>query len=175
MSGETDNYISEILEDLNENKSKKTTVDTQEVEDAEAELKKMQQKLLEIEEESRMLKQMTNHYESVTNAHLDKPEIDSRSVFVGNVDFSTSADELESHFEACGSMVRVNIMVDKWTGKPKGYAYIEFKNKESVANAVELNESNFKGRVLKVMPKRTNKPGMGRRRRRRRRRRRSYY
>lgn len=75
----------------------------------------------------------------------------------------------------------MTILFDKFTG-PKGsvfvfislifdsvvlmslsyrYAYVEFAEPSLVANAVLLNESMFRGRLLKVTPKRTNLPGMG--------------
>ncbi|NXG64456.1 PABP2 protein, partial [Hemiprocne comata] len=89
-----------------------------------------------------------------------KMEVDQRSIYVGNVDYGGTAEELESHFNSCGQINRVTILCDKFSGHPKGYAYIEFKEKSSVKAAVELDESVFRGRVLKVLPKRTNMPGI---------------
>lgn len=86
-------------------------------------------------------------------------EIDSRSVYVGNVDYGASADELEKHFHACGDITRVTILTDKYTGHPKGFAYIEFNDKDAVDTALALDESTFRGRQVKVSAKRTNKPG----------------
>ena len=90
----------------------------------------------------------------------EKMEIDARSVFVGNVDYSATADDLERHFHGCGSVNRVTILCDKFTGHPKGFAYIEFAEKESVETATALDDSLFKGRQIKVGPKRTNRPGV---------------
>jgi RNA recognition motif. (a.k.a. RRM, RBD, or RNP domain) len=45
----------------------------------------------------------------------------SHSVYVGQVDYSTTPEELLAHFEACGTVERVTIVCDKFTGKPKGY------------------------------------------------------
>lgn len=53
-------------------------------------------------------------------------------------------------------------MCHKATGQPKGFAYIEFKERDSVQNAVILNDSLFRGRQLKVIEKRTNVPGLNR-------------
>lgn len=50
----------------------------------------------------------------------EKIEIDARSVYVGNVDYGATAEELEKHFHACGNVVRVTILCDKFTGYPKG-------------------------------------------------------
>jgi RNA recognition motif-containing protein len=51
---------------------------------------------------------------------------DSRSVYVGNVDYGTAPEELQAHFASCGTIDRITILCDKWTGKPKGYAYVMF-------------------------------------------------
>ncbi|NXF53344.1 PABP2 protein, partial [Oceanites oceanicus] len=90
----------------------------------------------------------------------EKLEVDQRSIYVGNVDYGGTAEELESHFNSCGQINRVTILCDKFSGHPKGYAYIEFEEKSSMKAAVELDESVFRGRVIKVLPKRTNMPGI---------------
>ena len=79
---------------------------------------------------------------------------------VGQVEYAATAEEVELHFRGCGALNRVTILCDKFTGHPKGYAYIEFADKESVETAMALDGSYFKGRPIKVMPKRTNKPGI---------------
>ncbi|XP_069724713.1 embryonic polyadenylate-binding protein 2 [Phaenicophaeus curvirostris] len=89
-----------------------------------------------------------------------KMEADQRSVYVGNVDYGGTAEELESHFNSCGGINRVTILCDKFSGHPKGYAYIEFEEKSSVTAAVALDGSVFRGRIIKVLPKRTNMPGL---------------
>ncbi|PWN45824.1 RNA-binding domain-containing protein [Ceraceosorus guamensis] len=90
----------------------------------------------------------------------EKEEIDARSVFVGNVDYGASPEEIQQHFAACGTINRVTILCDKFTGHPKGFAYVEFSEPSLVANAMVMNESLFRGRLLKVTAKRTNVPGM---------------
>ena len=49
----------------------------------------------------------------------------------------------------CGTVNRVTILTDKF-GRPKGFAYVEFFERESVKNALLLNESELLGRKLKV-------------------------
>ena len=51
----------------------------------------------------------------------DREDIDARSIFVGNVDYGASPEEIQSHFQSCGSINRVTILLDKFTGHPKGY------------------------------------------------------
>ena len=48
---------------------------------------------------------------------------DERSIFVKNVHFSATAEDLKQHFSDCGEILRVTIPVDKMTNKPKGYAF----------------------------------------------------
>ncbi|XP_014749460.1 PREDICTED: polyadenylate-binding protein 2-like, partial [Sturnus vulgaris] len=76
------------------------------------------------------------------------------------VDYGATAEELEAHFHGCGSVNRVTILCDKYSGHPKGFAYIEFSDKESVRTSMALDESLFRGRQIKVIPKRTNRPGI---------------
>lgn len=135
------------------------------------ELEAIKARVKEMEEEAEKLKEMQKQVEesimsptagqpSFPKTLEEKGEIDARSVYVGNVDYSATAEELEQHFHGCGSVNRVTILCDKFTGHPKGFAYIEFADKESVDNAVSLDDSLFKGRQIKVSPKRTNRPGI---------------
>ncbi|KAM4833461.1 embryonic polyadenylate-binding protein 2 [Thomomys bottae] len=87
-------------------------------------------------------------------------EADHRSIFVGNVDYGSTAKELENYFSHCGEIYRVTILCDKFSGHPKGYAYIEFASQSSAQSALLLHERSFRGRVIKVLPKRTNFPGI---------------
>ena len=83
---------------------------------------------------------------------LDKEAVDSRSVYVGNVDWGSTPEEIQGHFQSCGTINRITILCDKWTGQPKGYAYVEFADASSVANAMVLNDSLFRARLIKVTP-----------------------
>ena len=65
------------------------------------------------------------------------------------VDYSATPEELQEHFAACGTVNRVTILCDKFRN-PKGFAYIEFAEPEAISAAEEMNESEFKGRQLKV-------------------------
>lgn len=47
-----------------------------------------------------------------------------RSVYVKNVDFNTNPGDLEEHFKACGDINRITILIDKYTGLPKGFEKI---------------------------------------------------
>lgn len=100
------------------------------------------------------------------NAEGDLNEIDDvdrRSIYVGNVDYGATPPELQEHFKNCGAINRITIMVDSYTGHPKGYAYIEFQDEAAIPHAVSLNDTSFRNRTLKVTAKRKNLPGFSHR------------
>lgn len=91
-------------------------------------------------------------------------EVDSRSIYVGNVDYQSTPEQLEELFREVGVIERVTILFDKYTGLPKGYAYIEFESVASVEKSIEtLHGKTFRGREIRVTAKRTNLPGFKKR------------
>lgn len=66
------------------------------------------------------------------------------------VDYSCTPEEVQQHFQSCGTVNRVTILTDKF-GQPKGFAYVEFVETEAVQEALLLNESELHGRQLKVL------------------------
>ncbi|KAF2968357.1 hypothetical protein GQX73_g5193 [Xylaria multiplex] len=127
------------------------------------EISAMKRRVAEMEQEAAKLREMHAALEEKNQeASDDRNDVDSRSIFVGNVDYSVSPEEIQAHFQSCGSINRVTILLDKFTGQPKGYAYVEFTEPSLVAQALVLNDSVLKGRNIKVTPKRTNIPGMSR-------------
>lgn len=67
------------------------------------------------------------------------------------VDYACTPEEVQQHFQSCGTVNRVTILTDKF-GQPKGFAYVEFLEVEAVQEALQLNESELHGRQLKVSP-----------------------
>ncbi|KAI8800847.1 hypothetical protein BJ742DRAFT_839680 [Cladochytrium replicatum] len=128
--------------------------------DYDPELAAMQERVREMEKEAEKLREMQEQAEKEMQMSDNRAEVDNRSIYVGNVDYSSTPEEIQSHFQACGTINRVTILCDKFTGHPKGFAYVEFASPDSVSHALMLNESLFKGRLLKVTSKRTNVPGM---------------
>ncbi|KAI4318466.1 hypothetical protein MLD38_032167 [Melastoma candidum] len=139
-------------------------VDMSVADNPEAELDEMKRRLKEMEDEAAALREMQAKVELEMDsaqdpAQANKEEVDSRSVFLGNVDYACTPEEVQQHFQSCGTVNRVTIRSDKY-GQPKGYAYVEFLEPEAVQEALCLNESELHGRQLKVTAKRTNVPGM---------------
>ncbi|KAL0357057.1 UNVERIFIED_CONTAM: ABC transporter G family member 11 [Sesamum calycinum] len=133
------------------------------------ELDDMKKRLKEMEDEAAALREMQAKVEQEMGAvqadpaaaanRANREEVDARSVFVGNVDYACTPEEVQQHFQSCGTVNRVTIRTNKY-GQPKGYAYVEFLETEAVEQALLLNESELHGRQLKVSAKRTNIPGM---------------
>ncbi|KAK9480682.1 hypothetical protein V1514DRAFT_346061 [Lipomyces japonicus] len=129
--------------------------------DNQDDLDAMKARVAEMEAEAAKLREMQETLEKEgEELKEDKEDVDARSIYVGNVDYSSTPEEIQAHFQSCGTINRVTILLDKFTGHPKGYAYVEFAEPSFVANALVLNESLFHGRNLKVVPKRTNIPGL---------------
>jgi len=80
----------------------------------------------------------------------DKVDHDSLSIYIGNVDYSATEDELKDAFLECGDIVRVTIIKNMKTGQPKGAAFIEFTKREGVNAALDLNGKEVKGK-LKIL------------------------
>ena len=105
----------------------------EDLEALEKEIKRMEEEAARISKEADELKNKGNHESSATAApaasSTDKaqPAKDSCSIYVGQVDYSATPEELVKHFEACGTIERVTIVCDKFTGRPKGFAYLEFQ------------------------------------------------
>ncbi|KAL8158654.1 hypothetical protein V2J09_000191 [Rumex salicifolius] len=134
-----------------------------------SEMEDMKKRLKEMEEEAAALREMQAKVQkemssvqdpgAVAAEQANKEEVDSRSIFVGNVDYACTPEEVQQHFQSCGTVNRVTIRTNKF-GQPKGYAYVEFVEPEAIQEALQLNESELHGRQLKVLAKRTNVPGM---------------
>ncbi|XP_021848650.1 polyadenylate-binding protein 1 isoform X3 [Spinacia oleracea] len=132
-------------------------------------LEDMKKRLEELEDEAGALREMQAKVEqemgmpqestSANPTQAEKEEVDSRSIYVGNVDYACTPEEVQQHFQSCGTVNRVTILTDRF-GQPKGFAYVEFVEVEAVQHAVLLTETELHGRQLKVSAKRTNVPGM---------------
>ena len=115
----------------------------------------IQKRMNEMEDELNKLNQLQSSVEKKIGNVADS--VDEHSIYIGQVDYEATIDELRAHFAPCGSIDKIAIICDH-RGNSKGYAYIAFVDKESVANALKLDDTPFKGRQLKVLPKRHNIP-----------------
>ncbi|KAF5083444.1 RNA recognition motif [anaerobic digester metagenome] len=73
------------------------------------------------------------------------------TVYVGNIAYSMTVEELKDIFEAFGKVLDVKIIIDRQTGRSKGYGFIEMENDEEALKAISaLNDTQVKGRNIKV-------------------------
>jgi len=74
-----------------------------------------------------------------------------KNIFVGNLSFNTSEDELRQLFEPFGQVDRVSILTDRETGRSRGFGFVEMANSEEGDKAIAgLNGSQFGGRTINV-------------------------
>ena len=72
-------------------------------------------------------------------------------LFVGNLSYQTMENDLKEYFSQAGVVTSVNLMLDKVTGKSRGFAFIEFATAEEANKAVEqFHNQEFQGRALTV-------------------------
>lgn len=82
----------------------------------------------------------------------EKPKMASK-VFVGNLNFNTTREEVESLFGQIGPVKDVFLPTDRETGRPRGFAFVEFENDEAAQQAIEkFNQYQLGGRPLRVNP-----------------------
>ena len=73
------------------------------------------------------------------------------NIFVGNLSYSTTQDDLHAAFSAYGSVERVNVVTDRETGQPRGFAFVEMTEPQEAQNAIaQLNGTDLNGRTLNV-------------------------
>ncbi len=72
-------------------------------------------------------------------------------LFVGNLSYQTMENDLQDYFSQAGVVTSVNLMLDKVTGKSRGFAFVEFATAEEANKAVEaLHNKDFQGRALTI-------------------------
>jgi RNA recognition motif-containing protein len=73
------------------------------------------------------------------------------NIYVGNMSFDATEDEVRGLFAEFGEVTSVNIISDRDSGRPKGFGFVEMAQAEQAQNAMKaLNGKEFKGRALNV-------------------------
>jgi cold-inducible RNA-binding protein len=84
-------------------------------------------------------------------------------VYVGNLSFDTSEDHLRELFSAYGAVERINVIMDRVTGQPRGFGFIEMTDASAAKAAIDgLNGKEHGGRTLTVNEARPRREGSGR-------------
>lgn len=92
----------------------------------------------------------------------------SSKLYIGNLSFRTSEEELKALFQQAGTVESVRIITDQFSGRSRGFGFVEMSTKEEAAKAIEM----FNGHLLKdrnlivseAREKRSGSRGVGRRR-----------
>jgi len=75
----------------------------------------------------------------------------SNKLFVGNLSFNTTENDLQDAFAAHGTVVEANLMVDRMTSRPRGFGFVTMSTPEEAQNAVTaMNGKELSGRALTV-------------------------
>lgn len=113
-------------------------------------LKQLQQKILSLAAD---IKKINNHLVLImnnSNIHVEEDDIDETKLYVGNIDYAASEAELASLFAKFGQIAMVNIPLDRYTGRARGFGFVTFKKAADAQKAMALDGSEFKGRQIQV-------------------------
>ena len=81
-------------------------------------------------------------------------------LFVGNLPYDATEDEIRQHFSSVGNLSYVSIPLDRETGKKRGFAFVEFADAQQAQEAIrQFNNQPFKGRPLAVNEARAREAG----------------
>lgn len=113
-------------------------------------LKQLQGKLANLAVEVKRINHHLNLLQTTDSAGRAEEDLDETKLYVGNIDYSASENELAAHFAKYGQIETVNIPVDRYTGKARGFGFITFKRVADAIKAMDLDGSEFKGRQIQV-------------------------
>src|SRR5471030_1721362 len=89
----------------------------------------------------------------------------SNKLFVGNLSFDTTENDLQDAFAAHGTVTETNLMMDRATGRPRGFGFVTMSTPEEAQKAIQaLNGAQLDGRALTVnvaRPREERPPGGG--------------
>lgn len=75
----------------------------------------------------------------------------NKKLYVGNLDWGVSLEDLRALFAQAGNIVDAVIITDKYSGRSKGFGFVEFETPEEAQKAIEMfNEQDLKGRQMVV-------------------------
>ncbi|WP_116303513.1 RNA-binding protein [Alkalilimnicola ehrlichii] len=73
-----------------------------------------------------------------------------KSIYVGNLPFTATEDEVRGLFEAYGAVSSVKLISDRETGRPRGFGFVEMDDSEALQAISELNGRDMGGRTLRI-------------------------
>jgi RNA recognition motif-containing protein len=73
------------------------------------------------------------------------------NIYVGNISYQTTQDDLHAAFAVFGGIERVNVVTDRETGQPRGFAFVEMTERDAAEKAIaQLNGTELNGRAINV-------------------------
>ncbi|ARM31814.1 RNA-binding protein [Prosthecochloris sp. HL-130-GSB] len=73
------------------------------------------------------------------------------NIYIGNLPYSVTEDDLRNAFNEFGQVDSANIIIDKFSGRSKGFGFVEMPNDEEAERAIDsLNDTDLNGRTIKV-------------------------
>jgi RNA recognition motif-containing protein len=75
----------------------------------------------------------------------------SKKLFVGSLSWNTTSDQLRNAFAACGEVTEVKVVMNRDTGRSRGFGFVTYESEEGAARAIEtLDGSTLDGRSIRV-------------------------
>jgi len=84
-----------------------------------------------------------------------------KKLFVGNLSYSATEDEIRELFAQFGEVLSVKLITDRETGRPRGFGFVEMEDAEADAAVTGLNGTDVGGRSLRVDEARERAPRQG--------------
>lgn len=75
----------------------------------------------------------------------------NKKLYVGNLEYSVTSEEIKEHFAQAGTVEDAVVISDKYSGRSKGFGFVEFSSDDEAKKAIEMfNGKDFKGRDIIV-------------------------
>jgi len=104
----------------------------------------------ELRQANRLLTELAGMTYTEGAGAVESEPLDQNKLYVGNIDYSATESELASYFSQYGQVEFVNIPVNRYTGKARGFGFVTFASKEGAERAMALHGTEFKGRQIQV-------------------------
>ncbi len=89
----------------------------------------------------------------------DNTQAQKNKLFVGNLPFSTTEEQLQEMFSEYGEIASVQLITDRQTGRSRGFAFVEYTNEEDAQKAIEaMDQQELEGRTIAVNVARPRRP-----------------
>jgi RNA recognition motif-containing protein len=74
----------------------------------------------------------------------------AKKLYVGNLSYGTTSESLKAGFEAAGSVIKADVLMDKMTGRSRGFGFVEMEDADADKAISMFDGKDFEGRAIKV-------------------------